>query len=1089
MNRSFTFVRVVAVLLWALSSSRAGAQTWQRLATTPMRAEPAGQGNFTAYQTDQAALLDRLRKVPPEGTSRPAAEASIVIPSPEGRLTEFFLEETQILQPGANMPAVPVHTYSGYSRDKSELIHLSTCKDKVYGIVLKGNYTWYISTPNNKISKEELEIQVFDDAGRPYSEPPASCGQDDAEAQLPGLPEQTTLMKPTLTPSTNCFLRTYRLALACTGEFTVASGSQADAIANLTALINTVNAVYERDLGVRFTIVTNNNLIYTDPATDPFDPAAGSCGQLTVAGTTIGNNLSSADYDVGISIFYTNFGGCAAGSICGGGKAKTTAGYNSLNPTSYLRTVTAHELGHQLGAGHSHNSNASGCNIALNSAWEVGGGSTIMSYASCSPSYPSYNTSVYFHAGNTKQMMNRITSVAGSCYTAGPANTTPLITTPSDDTFFIPVSTPYRLYADAIDAEDNNLLYSFEQTDLGTGDSTLPTPATTIGPIVRNFQPSANAYRYIPRMDSLRANIYPRLEVLPSVPRLLTFWATVRDNHPGCGCSSVDTFLIRTTGTVPFQVTSLNTATTLNSGDLLTLTWDVATTNLTPVNTQTVQVLFAADGLNYNTVLLASTPNNGTATVAVPNVSTSTGRIMVAARDNIFFDINNADITILPTCATAQESGIWPENPVQAAQGDPTLQLDLKALFGPSFDTMAGEITATDPTGIIGFRNSPTDTICRAGSGYSGRYDLFRFRIGQPGTYTIGRTLYTLSPSLYMTLYGAGGLVAANAANACTNWYTSTAYFSSPTSSSLNTNASLTFTAARDSVYTIAVLRRGTTNLGTYSINIYGPARVYPESQIAAGNYAYLVVDNSGTIIAISPSAPNLQSQAPGNYIVYGVSYSPSLSINSYLNQPFNNLLNASFSANECAVISRNRIAVNITPNTPLSNDYLQLTARKERNAARLDWQTEATAGIAGFQLEQSSDGRIFSPFIALNKDQAGMNEGHYSYLHTGIVSGNNYYRIKANRTDGSSRYSNIAVVSFADLPGLTVIPNPATSEVKIQVKGYPLPLTAVLSDMSGKVLRQLTISQDNHAFSVADLAPGMYLISGKGFAIKLTKR
>jgi hypothetical protein len=45
-------------------------------------------------------------------------------------------------------------------------------------------------------------------------------------------------------------------------------------------------------------------------------------------------------------------------------------------------------------------------------------------------------------------------------------------------------------------------------------------------------------------------------------------------------------------------------------------------------------------------VLAASTPNDGSETVALPNTSTSHARIKVEAIGNVFFDVNNSDITI-----------------------------------------------------------------------------------------------------------------------------------------------------------------------------------------------------------------------------------------------------------------------------------------------------------------------------------------------------------------------------------------------------------------------------------------------------------
>ena len=55
-------------------------------------------------------------------------------------------------------------------------------------------------------------------------------------------------------------------------------------------------------------------------------------------------------------------------------------------------------------------------------------------------------------------------------------------------------------------------------------------------------------------------------------------------------------------------------------------------------------------GLTYPTVLSASTPNDGSQAVVLPNITTvgNTARIKVEAVDNYFFDINDANFAIVP---------------------------------------------------------------------------------------------------------------------------------------------------------------------------------------------------------------------------------------------------------------------------------------------------------------------------------------------------------------------------------------------------------------------------------------------------------
>src|SRR5258708_306309 len=103
---------------------------------------------------------------------------------------------------------------------------------------------------------------------------PMRCGViDNAPSGIRSRNVETTGSPNTLL-SGDCQKRTFRLAVAATGEFTTWAGNQLNAMISITNTVNNINAIYERDLGVHFTLVTNNSLIFTDPATDPYETAS-----------------------------------------------------------------------------------------------------------------------------------------------------------------------------------------------------------------------------------------------------------------------------------------------------------------------------------------------------------------------------------------------------------------------------------------------------------------------------------------------------------------------------------------------------------------------------------------------------------------------------------------------------------------------------------------------------------------------------------------------------------------------------------------------------------------------------------------------
>ncbi len=470
------------------------------------------------------------------------------------------------------------------------------------------------------------------------------------------------------TTAGDCRRRNYRLAVGATGEYTTWAGGVTQARNYITISINTVNAIYLRDLGASFVLIQNDAIIYTNAASDPYSS--------TLSGTFLNNNqtaldgnVGSANYDVGIGFSAAFSGGLAQlQSACANSeKARAGVGHQGgtgANPNpgpqgQWFDGAVAHEIGHMFGATHtfSATNGACGSNITLSSAWEPGSGSTIMAYAAagCGPTnaiqtYQDY----YFHGGSIGQMQSYIVGATGTC--GSPTVTTnvaPVITTPVANTT-IPKSTPFMLTLNAFDANGNALTYSWEQMDAGYSSSNPPSATQTQGPLFRSYPPSTSPTRYFPMMESLNGSTtFSPYEKLPSIARQMNFRGTVRDNSTLGGCTAEnDVTITVASGAGPFMVTSQwgPETWTANGTNTTTITWDVANTSAAPVNAATVDILFSLDGgYTYPVILAAATPNDGSQTITIPVVATTDGRIMVKATNNIFFNINDAAITVVNT--------------------------------------------------------------------------------------------------------------------------------------------------------------------------------------------------------------------------------------------------------------------------------------------------------------------------------------------------------------------------------------------------------------------------------------------------------
>jgi subtilisin-like proprotein convertase family protein len=157
----------------------------------------------------------------------------------------------------------------------------------------------------------------------------------------------------------------------------------------------------------------------------------------------------------------------------------------------------------------------------------------------------------------------------------------------------------------------------------------------------------------------------------------LNFTLTGRDNVIAGGQTGQDATVITVSGTTgPFDVTSQAVAgITWTQGTTQTITWTVNNTN-TLTGSSTVDILLSTDGgLNFATTLASGVPNNGSATVTVPNIAAPYCRVMVKPTGNVFYDINpivfSIGYTISQTCTTYTnnvgqniEDGPDPNNPV-----------------------------------------------------------------------------------------------------------------------------------------------------------------------------------------------------------------------------------------------------------------------------------------------------------------------------------------------------------------------------------------------------------------------------------------
>ncbi len=448
-------------------------------------------------------------------------------------------------------------------------------------------------------------------------------------------------------------IRTYRLAISTAAEYSQFNGGTVDsAMAEIVTLVNRLNEVFQRDLAVKLELVANNNLlIFTDPATDPF---ANTSDDGEINTQVINDIIGSNSYDIG-HVVGTNGGGVALlGAVCSAQvKGDGVTGSPTPNNDAFYIDYVAHEVGHQFGANHTFNGSAGACagNREEDAAYEVGSGSTIMSYAGiCGNQNLQDHSDAFFHSKSIDEVSAFITSGDGSnCGSVtGETNNTAIVDAGADYT--IPANTPFILTGSATDVDNDSLTYSWQQYDLGTVSASVAEQVDDGSrPLFRAWSPVSNSDRVLPKLDSVLTNSTSIGETFASTDRSLNFRLLVRDGEGGVSFDSNEITVVDTGESFAVSAPLLNDTWSSNNQNV---SWQVAQTNSSPINCASVDVLLSTDGgSNFTKTLLSNTANNGSSEVSLSaycadDINTDAARIKVACSDNIFFAINSGDFTI-----------------------------------------------------------------------------------------------------------------------------------------------------------------------------------------------------------------------------------------------------------------------------------------------------------------------------------------------------------------------------------------------------------------------------------------------------------
>ena len=402
------------------------------------------------------------------------------------------------------------------------------------------------------------------------------------------------------------------------------------------ATIAFVNELYRNDVGVDFTLVDDEALIFTTTENQLFGRGSRANDVVNDGTITLNKHYDPKKYDLAVILtdYREKYNGMAAVYSAYEQHNKANATARPVKPSTI-----AHEIGHMFGADHTFSNGGN-----YTSKTEIGSGQSIMSYGHEYPrdffSLISLETirrflgnsmAYYADEARTQVAGKRVEGTGSNLVYGVKSNNQPPVLDRSHlkKEYVIPKDTYFQFYLTGRDAENDTITYIAHQAD-------------------RRFHSTNSNARFMTYKGKTNGNI--RFETtwfekerntfmpiaatspLNYTPGTFTFWLAAADHNRADRNHvvkyDVEEVKVKIAEGKPFQIQNFDNGSweqnrTYKGGQLLTLHWQVDE-NIFGKDSK-VRILLSDDsGKTYKYILKETADNNGTCDVILPNINIGT---------------------------------------------------------------------------------------------------------------------------------------------------------------------------------------------------------------------------------------------------------------------------------------------------------------------------------------------------------------------------------------------------------------------------------------------------------------------------------